>query len=83
MANRPKWGDPGSKVARVTRSTVFSAGKRRPVIVTVYPDGIIGLRLSRTRREEYVDAASTYRSAVISRVAFERAAKRKAKKGTK
>ncbi len=47
------------------------------------PDGIIGLRLSRTRREEYVDAASTYRSAVISRVAFERAAKRKAKKGTK
>ena len=79
-APRKRWGAPGSKVRRATTASVFSAGKRRPVIVTVYPDGIIGLRLSRSRREECIDAATAYREAVISRVAFERAQKRKAKK---
>jgi hypothetical protein len=69
---RKAWGTPGSKVTR--------KGRRRPVIVTVYPDGIIGLRLSKQRREEYVDAASTYRGAVVQRVANEKAAKKKARK---
>jgi hypothetical protein len=77
---RKKWGDPGSKVTRATSASVFSAGKRKPVIVTLYPDGIIGLRLSRYRKEEYVDAANVYREAVVARVASERAAKRKGKK---
>ena len=79
MTIRKTWGDPGSKVRRATSAAVFSAGKRRPVIVTIYPDGIIGLRLARSRREEFVDAASEYRRAVLLRVAAERAAKRKGK----
>jgi len=80
---RKSWGSSGSRVVRKTSASVFSAGKRRPVVVAVYPDGIIGLRLLRSRREEFVDAASVYREAVFARVAAERAAKRKAKKGGK
>jgi hypothetical protein len=78
---RPKWGEPGSKVKRKTTSRVFSAGKYRPVIVTVYPDGVIGLRLHKHKREEYLTADSMYRAAVVARVSAERAAKRKARKG--
>ena len=77
---RKKWGDPGSKVTRATSAKLFSAGQHRPVIVTLYPDGIIGLRLSRYRKEEYVNAPDIYRQAVMARVAAERAAKRKGKK---
>lgn len=76
---RPHWGDPGSRVKRVTNATVFSSGARRKVVVTVYPDGTIGLRLLRSRREEYVSADHIYRQAVIERVAFERAQKRRKK----
>lgn len=75
-AQRPKWGQPGSHVTRRTDATVFSRG-RRPVIVTIYPTGEIGLRLNRTRREEYVNAADIYRQAVTARVAFERAQRKK------
>lgn len=78
---RKKWGEPGSKVARKTGATVFSNGGRRPIIVAVYPDGIIGLRLLRHKREEYVAASDIFRQAVVNRVAAERAAKRAAKKG--
>lgn len=77
--NRPKWGEPGSRVIRRTASTVFSQGARREVIVTVYPNGLIGLRLHKTRKEEIVCADMVYRDAVIDRVAYE---KRK-KKGKK
>jgi hypothetical protein len=79
---RPKWGEPGSHTTRRTSASVFSRGARRAVIVTVYPDGVLGLRLSRTRREELVAADTVYREAVIARVAIERAqrkARRKAK----
>jgi hypothetical protein len=82
-APRKKWGDPGSKVTRATGASLFSAGKRRTVVVTVYPDGIIGLRLIRHRKEEYVNAADIYRQATMARVSAERAAKRKAKKERK
>lgn len=77
---RKAWGQPGSKVVRKTGATIFSGGARRPIVVAVYPDGIIGLRLLRHKREEFVDASDIYRQAVVSRVAAERAAKRKAKK---
>jgi hypothetical protein len=75
---RVKWGDPGSKVVRRTSAVVFSAGARR-VIVAVYPDGVIGLRLSKLRREEFINADDAYRNAVMLRKANERAAKRKKK----
>lgn len=77
---RKKWGDPGSKVTRATSARLFSAGKNRPVVVTLYPDGLIGLRLSRYRKEEYVNASDIYRQALWARVAAERAAKKKARK---
>ena len=75
---RPSWGEPGSRVTRRTTATVYSRGAR-PVLVTIYPDGVIGLRLSKHRREEFVNASDMYRQAVATRVASERAAKRKAK----
>jgi len=75
---RPKWLEPGSKVTRKTRATVYSRGARA-VIVTLYPDGVIGLRLTKHRREENVDAADVYRRAVAERVAIERAQRRKRK----
>lgn len=74
--SRIAWGKPGSKVARKTTARVFSAGAKA-VIVIVYPDGIIGLRLERGRKEEYVEAATLYRQAVVARVRAEKLAKRK------
>ena len=80
MSTRPLWGEPGSKVVRKTAATVFSRGMRR-VIVTVYPDGVIGLRLAKERKEEFINAADAYRQACLTRKALERAAKKKARKG--
>lgn len=77
---RPRWGQPGSRVTRKTEASVFSAGRRRKIVVTVYPDGVIGLRLLRHKREEFIDAASAYRDAVMWRVAQERAKKKAARK---
>lgn len=82
MTSRVKWGAPGSRVSRKTSAVVRDRGARR-VIVTIYPDGIIGLRPERTRREEAVDAGWAWYAAVKARVAAEKAAKRKAKKGGK
>jgi hypothetical protein len=76
---RKKWGEPGSKVGRVTDARVYSRGYRE-VAVTIYPDGQIGLRLKGTRKQEYVNAADIYRQAVQARVVAERAAKKKARK---
>ena len=76
---RVSWGEPGSKVTRKTQATVRSKGKPRPVIVTVYPDGMIGLRLLKHRKEEYMPADWAYREAVIARVNYEKA-KRKAER---
>ena len=86
MSDAPKrrlsWGDPGSKVTRKTEACVFSRGSRVPVYVAIYPDGTLGLRLSKHRREEYLNVADEYRRAVMLRVANERAAKKaKRKKG--
>ena len=75
---RPKWGDPGSKVRRTTTARVFSSGASRPVIVSIYPDGVVGFRLSRNRKEEFCYADDLYRQAVMTRKANERAAKKKA-----
>ena len=77
---RPKWGEPKSHVTRKTTAAIFSAGKARAVIVTVYPDGVIGLRLSKHRTEEFIDAANAYRNAVVMRKANEREAKKKKRK---
>lgn len=74
---------PRRAVKRRSNATVFSSGKRCAVIVTLYPDGLIGLRLFRHRREEFIDPAAAYREAVAYRAAIDRAKKRAAKKAGK
>jgi hypothetical protein len=81
--SRKKWGDPGSKVTRRVEGRVWSGGKYRAVLVTTYPDGIVGYRLLGLRREYFRHAADDYRDAVRETVAAERAAKRKSKKLTR
>jgi len=78
---RKKWGDPGSKVTRrVEGNKVWSSGKYRDVLVTIYPHGLVGYRLLGQRREYFRGAAEDYREAVRLTVAAERAAKKAARK---
>jgi hypothetical protein len=79
MTGRVKWGNPGSRVSRKTTALVRDRGARR-IVVTLYPDGIIGLRAERTRREEVIDASWAWYEAVKARVYAAKVAKRKAKK---
>jgi hypothetical protein len=51
----------------------------RRIVVSLEPGDLIGFRLERTRRTEYLTVAGCYERAVIVRVAHERAEKRKAK----
>lgn len=67
-------------VRRITAATVYSAGRRRAVIVTIRPDGLIGLRLFGQRREETLCADVMYAQAVVERVVYEKRMKKKAKK---
>lgn len=63
-------------VSRVLdRAIMFDGGKQRTLIVTVYPEGTIGLRPSGTRkdREEIISAVSAYQHAIKQRVAHEHA----------
>ena len=59
-------------VRRTTDSTVRDCGKVRALVVTLYPNGTIGLRPQKTRREEIVTLDSVYSLAVKQRVAKER-----------
>ncbi len=68
-------------VSRVSGETVRDTGKFRPLVVTLYPAGLIGLRPMGTRREEVYPLASIYDLAVKARVSAEKAAKKAAKKG--
>lgn len=51
----------------------------RRIVVSLEPGDLIGFRLERTRRTEYLTMAGCYERAVIVRVAHEKAEKRKAK----
>jgi len=64
---------------RRTDARVQDQGSRR-LIVTLYPDGCIGLRPERTRREETVSLSACWQMAVRQRVAYERAQKKAAKR---
>lgn len=66
-------------VKRRTEDTFRDRGQLRRVIVTVYPSGVLGLRLERQRREEELLASTAYSMAVRLRVQAEREAKRKAR----
>jgi hypothetical protein len=83
---RKKWGTAGSKVSRKVPSTVFSAGKRnRDVVISVYPDGVIGLRLAgqRSTSEVSIEAGSVYKIAAAIRARADRAKRKAAKKAGK
>jgi hypothetical protein len=51
-------------------------GKYRPIIVTLYPAGFIGLRLEGTRKEETIPIEAVYERAIKMRLAFEAAEKK-------
>ncbi len=64
-------------VTRRSNERVRDAGKSRRIVVTLYPNGLIGLRPERTRREETVPIDVIWLQAVKARVLAERAAKRR------
>jgi len=59
-------------VTRLTDATVRDAGACRNIIVTIYPQGIVGVRLARTRREEVISLETVYMMAVRLRVLREK-----------
>lgn len=68
------------EVSRVSNETIRDGGKTRNLVITLYPNGMIGLRPQGTRREETYPLEAVYFAAVKARVAAIRTAKRKAKK---
>lgn len=65
------------RITRKTANTVRDRGKRRELVITLYPNGTIGLRPVRTRQEETVTIEAIYDLAVKQRVAQKRAERRK------
>lgn len=69
-------------VKRKSHEHRFDRGKRRAIVVTLYPAGFIGLRLEGTRREETLPIEVAYERAVKTRLAAE-ATERLKKKAAK
>lgn len=69
-------------VSRLTTASIRDGGKRREIVVIIYPNGLLGLRPKGTRREEQVLIEAVWYRAVKDRVASEQAAKR-ALRGTR
>jgi hypothetical protein len=63
------------KVIRRSSETYRDRSKLRRIVITLYPGGVIGLRLEKTRQEETLPLRLAYETAVRARVAFERAQK--------
>lgn len=61
-------------------SIIRDAGKLKPLVVTFYPGGFLGLRFPKSRKEELVTLTSCYKLAVMQRIAAERRDKAEAKK---
>lgn len=65
-----------SPVTRVMeRAVIRDGGHEKQLVVTLYPEGTIGLRPAGTRkdREEIISAASAYETAIKQRVAQDHA----------
>ena len=62
-------------VVRKTNSTVRDRGVVRNLVVTIFPNGTVGLRPERTRQTEIVTLDSIYALAIKQRVVRERAEK--------
>jgi hypothetical protein len=65
------------KITRRSAETYRDRSKLRRIVITLYPAGMIGLRLEKTRREETLSLPLAYETAVRARIAFEHKAKRK------
>lgn len=63
-------------VTRSTDNAIRDGARLRPLVVTLYPGGVIGLRPSKTRREELLTVEAAYSLAIKQRVAKERAEKK-------
>ena len=63
-------------VRRKTLSTVRDRGHVRQLVVSLYPNGTVGLRPMKTRQEEIVTLDSIYSLAIKQRVAKERTEKK-------
>jgi hypothetical protein len=59
---------------------VRDRGRLRPLVVTLYPNGTMGLRPSKTRKEEIISLESCYETAIKQRVAREQAERSAGKK---
>lgn len=71
------------KIKREGCLTVFSNGRRRPVIVELSPPGhVIGFRLKGEKNTYYLPIDWCYRTAVDLHVREERRKRREAKKGS-
>lgn len=70
-------------VRRETVGGVFSAGKTRPVIVSVEPPNVLGFRLKGMRRTFYLTAEGCFMQAVQAHVRAEKKEKAKKKKESK
>jgi hypothetical protein len=66
---------------RETYGTVFSAGKLRPVIVSIRPPNVIGFRLKGTRRTYYLTSDGLYVQAVRAELSAGKRERAKAHKG--
>jgi hypothetical protein len=64
---------------QVARKCISAGERGRLFVVAVCPGDLVGVRLERTRRTEYMSIDAIYHFAVKSRVAAEKAAKKKAK----
>jgi hypothetical protein len=71
--------DLSKRVSRRTNATIREAGKARRIVVTLYPNGTIGLRPEKTRREELLSVEAAWSWAVKARVAEEKQQRRRGK----
>src|SRR5262245_40930191 len=69
------------KVTRRSSETYRDRSKLRRIVVTLYPSGVIGLLLEKTRQEETLSLGVAYETAVRARVAYQRSRKTKRKGG--
>jgi hypothetical protein len=68
-------------VRRVSDELVRSAGKSRPLVVTIYPGDVIGLRPQGTRQEERTTLRACYDLAIKLRVRSERRERKETGRG--
>jgi hypothetical protein len=70
-------------VRRVSDELVRSAGKSRPLVVTIHPHGYLELRPQGTRQKEVVSLKACFDLAQKLRVRGEKRERKEAKRGRK